>query len=262
MLLKSYKPLLPTWRYKNSIINVTNRKLPNYSRFLKPSSSGLNYTGSRIINTKTHKSKIKVPVYMLRIQKKSSYYLESFGFNSGSRKFYNVWKDQTGRPTILPAIEYSQPGIKNYPKNKTIFFSDNLYYHFGFPILLSKVTFFHKVSNLFMGLKKISKIVYSTASGTHCLKLRAEKSEKLIKIKLPSSVIKFFSTDYMCFLGKNFQAHNNYRVVGKAGININNGIRQTVRGVAMNPVDHPNGGRTKSCSPELSPWGWIAKKNK
>jgi ribosomal protein L2 len=30
----------------------------------------------------------------------------------------------------------------------------------------------------------------------------------------------------------------------------------------MNPVDHPNGGRTKSCSPELSPWGWIAKKNK
>jgi ribosomal protein L2 len=35
-----------------------------------------------------------------------------------------------------------------------------------------------------------------------------------------------------------------------------------VRGVAMNPVDHPNGGRTKSCSPELSPWGWIAKKNK
>jgi ribosomal protein L2 len=30
----------------------------------------------------------------------------------------------------------------------------------------------------------------------------------------------------------------------------------------MNPVDHPHGGRTKSNSPERSPWGWIAKKNK
>ena len=35
-----------------------------------------------------------------------------------------------------------------------------------------------------------------------------------------------------------------------------------VRGVAMNPVDHPNGGRTKAKQPELSPWGWIAKFNK
>ena len=30
----------------------------------------------------------------------------------------------------------------------------------------------------------------------------------------------------------------------------------------MNPVDHPHGGRTKSSSPEVSPWGWVAKKNK
>lgn len=36
----------------------------------------------------------------------------------------------------------------------------------------------------------------------------------------------------------------------------------TVRGVAKNPVDHPNGGRTKAKQPELSPWGWIAKRNK
>jgi ribosomal protein L2 len=30
----------------------------------------------------------------------------------------------------------------------------------------------------------------------------------------------------------------------------------------MNPVDHPNGGRTKSVQPEKSPWSWIAKKKK
>ncbi len=262
MLIKSYKPLLPTLRYKTSIINIANCMLPNYTRILKSSCSGLNHTGSRVLNTRMHRVKLKTPVYMLYINKKRGYYLESIGYNSNSCKFFNVWKDSAGIPTILPAIEFSQPGIKNYPKYKLVFFSDSLYFNFGFPILLSKVIFFHKVSNLFYGLTKISKLIYATASGTHCLKLRAEKSEKLIKVKLPSSTIKFFSTDFMCFIGKNLQAHNNYRVTGKAGININKGIRQTVRGVAMNPVDHPNGGRTKSCSPELSPWGWIAKKNK
>jgi large subunit ribosomal protein L2 len=36
----------------------------------------------------------------------------------------------------------------------------------------------------------------------------------------------------------------------------------SVRGVAQNPVDHPNGGRTKTNKPERSPWGWVAKKGK
>jgi ribosomal protein L2 len=31
--------------------------------------------------------------------------------------------------------------------------------------------------------------------------------------------------------------------------------------VAMNPVDHPHGGRTKVSQPEVSPWGWVAKNN-
>jgi ribosomal protein L2 len=29
----------------------------------------------------------------------------------------------------------------------------------------------------------------------------------------------------------------------------------------MNPVDHPHGGRTKTNSPEVSIWGWVAKKS-
>jgi ribosomal protein L2 len=29
----------------------------------------------------------------------------------------------------------------------------------------------------------------------------------------------------------------------------------------MNPVDHPHGGRTKTNSPEVSLWGWVAKRS-
>jgi ribosomal protein L2 len=30
----------------------------------------------------------------------------------------------------------------------------------------------------------------------------------------------------------------------------------------MNPIDHPNGGRSKTPKPEKSPWNWVAKKTK
>lgn len=47
-----------------------------------------------------------------------------------------------------------------------------------------------------------------------------------------------------------------------AGFNRNLGIRPTVRGVAMNPVDHPHGGgegRTSGGRPSVSPWGILTK---
>jgi len=51
----------------------------------------------------------------------------------------------------------------------------------------------------------------------------------------------------------NFARH----VIGKAGRNRNRGYRPVVRGVAMNPVDHPHGGAGGRV--DRSPWGWITK---
>ena len=53
--------------------------------------------------------------------------------------------------------------------------------------------------------------------------------------------------------------------LGKAGRKRHMGIRPTVRGVAMNPVDHPMGGgegRTSGGSDPRSPWGKLAKGGK
>ena len=52
------------------------------------------------------------------------------------------------------------------------------------------------------------------------------------------------------------------RSIGKAGANRWRGIRPTVRGVVMNPVDHPHGGgegRTASGMPQVTPWGQKTK---
>jgi large subunit ribosomal protein L2 len=59
---------------------------------------------------------------------------------------------------------------------------------------------------------------------------------------------------------------NNLTVHGKAGAKRWRGIRPTVRGVVMNPVDHPHGGgegRAGQGNPHpVSPWGWNTKGKK
>lgn len=55
---------------------------------------------------------------------------------------------------------------------------------------------------------------------------------------------------------------NNLRELGKAGASRWRGIRPTVRGVAMNPVDHPHGGgegKTGTGRPPVTPWGQLTK---
>src|SRR6266403_2067532 len=49
------------------------------------------------------------------------------------------------------------------------------------------------------------------------------------------------------------------RSIGKAGAQRWRGIRPTVRGIAMNPVDHPHGGRTNGGGHPVSPWGTPTK---
>jgi ribosomal protein L2 len=121
----------------------------------------------------------------------------------------------------------------------------------GLPCYLYLVPFFYKISNL--GDTVLQRFKYSVASGTFCVKLRATKREKLIKIKMPSTIIKFFPRKYICILNKNKQHSKKKFNPGKAGYYFLGGFKPCVRGVAMNAVDHPNGGRTKSCSPEKSP---------
>merc|ERR1712138_260567 len=55
--------------------------------------------------------------------------------------------------------------------------------------------------------------------------------------------------------------HHN-RKLGKAGASRWRGRRPVVRGVAMNPVDHPHGGgegKSSGGRPSSSPWGWYTK---
>jgi len=103
---------------------------------------------------------------------------------------------------------------------------------------------------------------YSTAAGTFCQILEIFVDYNLVKVVLPSKQVKIFSGWSFCILGRNSNVGNRFLIPGKAGFLKIVGKKSKVRGVARNPVDHPHGGRTKTNQPEVSIWGWIAKRNK
>jgi large subunit ribosomal protein L2 len=53
-------------------------------------------------------------------------------------------------------------------------------------------------------------------------------------------------------MGRNMNLLKKFSRASKAGDSHMQGFKPKVRGVAMNPVDHPNGGRTKTNQPEKS----------
>lgn len=82
-----------------------------------------------------------------------------------------------------------------------------------------------------------------------------------IHVKMPSGEIRKFLEDCRATFGAVSNAEHELKIYGKAGRKRWLGIRPTVRGVHMNPVDHPMGGgegRGKGNHP-ISPWGTLAK---
>jgi len=85
-------------------------------------------------------------------------------------------------------------------------------------------------------------------------------------LRLKSGEMRRVSADCRATLGEVGNDEHNLRNFGKAGAKRWKGIRPTVRGVVMNPVDHPHGGgegRSGQGNPHpVSPWGWHTKGKK
>ncbi len=82
------------------------------------------------------------------------------------------------------------------------------------------------------------------------------------QLRLRSGEIRKVHIDCRATIGEVSNAEHSLRSIGKAGATRWRGIRPTVRGVVMNPVDHPHGGgggRTSGGRHPVSPWGKPAK---
>ncbi len=84
-------------------------------------------------------------------------------------------------------------------------------------------------------------------------------------LRLRSGEMRKIHADCRATIGEVGNAEHNLRKLGKAGASRWRGIRPTVRGVVMNPVDHPHGGgegRTSGGRHPVSPWGVPTKGHK
>ncbi len=81
-------------------------------------------------------------------------------------------------------------------------------------------------------------------------------------LRLRSGEMRRLHADCRATIGEVGHGEHNLRKLGKAGAKRWRGVRPTVRGVAMNPVDHPHGGgegRTSGGRHPVSPWGTPTK---
>jgi large subunit ribosomal protein L2 len=98
------------------------------------------------------------------------------------------------------------------------------------------------------------------AAGTSVQLLAREGA--YAQLRLRSGEIRRVHIECRATIGEVGNEENNLRKIGKAGAQRWRGIRPTVRGTAMNPVDHPHGGgegRTGEGRVPVSPWGTPTK---
>lgn len=90
-------------------------------------------------------------------------------------------------------------------------------------------------------------------------------SQGLCTVRLPSGIKRLLSNRNLVTLGSVSNLKASECKYGKAGTRRNLGVRPSVRGVAMNPIDHPHGGgegKTASGRHPVTPWGKLTKGKK
>lgn len=100
---------------------------------------------------------------------------------------------------------------------------------------------------------------YTRSPGTKARIVKFDLDSHSVLIKLPSGVKKIFSYYSFVMMGRLAIENNSNCLNGKAGYWRSFGNKSLVRGVAMNAVDHPHGGRTKSVKYQRTPWGKTTK---
>jgi len=197
----------------------------------------------------------------------------------GHKRLYRIIdfkRDKIGIPGKVASIEYDPnrsanialikytDGEKRYiiaPKglvvNAKVISGPNVPIEIGNALPLENIPLGFTVHNVELTLGKGGQIVRSAGGGA----LVAAKEGDYVTLKLPSGEMRMiFKKCYASIGTVGNEDHMNVQI-GKAGRKRWMGVRPTVRGMSMNPVDHPHGGgegKSKGIHP-VTPWGQPTK---
>ena len=197
----------------------------------------------------------------------------------GHKRHYRIVdfkRDKENIPAKVASIEYDPnrsafiallhyvDGEKRYilapqglKEGATVQTSDKPPYSVGCCMKLKDMPLGSVVHNIEMIPGKGGKLVRSAGLSAQLM----ARSGGTATLRMPSGEVRLVNENCKATFGTVSNSDHNLRVEGKAGRNRWKGIRPTVRGTAMNPVDHPHGGaegRNKGNIPQ-TPWAIYTK---
>jgi large subunit ribosomal protein L2 len=250
MGIKKFKPVTPGTRFRSSLDNeVVTRKGPE--RSLTESLSG---KGGR-----NHHGHITVR--------------RRGGGHKRKYRIVDFKRDKFGIPAVVSEIEYDPnrsanialvtygDGEKRYilhPKGLNVgdqvSSGPNADVRIGSSLPLELVPLGTSVHNVELKAGKGGQMARSAGSSVSVM----AKEGDYVTLRLPSTEVRRVRKECLATVGEVGNGDHELTVLGKAGANRWRGRRPKVRGVAMNPVDHPLGGgegRSSGGRPPVSPWG-------
>jgi large subunit ribosomal protein L2 len=257
MGIKSYAPVTPTLRYKttNTFEEVTTDK--PYKPLLISSTkiSGRNNTGSIMVRRRGggHKRRIRI-VDNVRIKHHIPAVVETIEYDPNRSSYIALVKYSDGERRYVLATTNMKVGMK-------IMSGENCEIAEGNHMPLRNIPPGVMIHNIEIREGKGGQVVRSAGSYAQIL----AKEGNLVQIKLPSGEIRNFRETCYATIGQVSNTDHMNIILGSAGRSRWLGIRPHVRGVAMNPVDHPmGGGEGKSKGGggwhhPVSPWGQKSK---
>jgi len=250
MAIKKFKPVTKGTRFRSILENdVITRKGPEKSLTESMSGSGGRNHHGRITSRRRgggHKRKYRI---------------------------IDFKRDKFGVPAVVSEIEYDpnrsanialvtyEDGEKRYilhPKGLNV--GDQVMsgpaadVRTGCALPLELVPLGTSVHNVELKPGKGGQMARSAGSGVSVM----AKEGDYVTLRLPSTEVRRVRKECLATIGEVGNADHELTSLGKAGANRWRGRRPKVRGVAMNPVDHPLGGgegRTSGGRPPVSPWG-------
>ena len=243
-------------RNKTLFVNAfpLQKKISRLSLRLK-SNAGRNSKGRIVFWTRT--SLIK-RYKTIKINYKISYnylnFIASFQFISFSNKLVSLIYLANGSITYHVTTDVHNLfdfSYLNCKKNLRNYFTES----YWSPLyLLKKLTFVN-----FIELVPSKRAQYCLSAGTRSKITELDKKTRTAWIELPSSVKKMISYYSCVFTGRVALEEKKKYKNTRSGYWRSFGKKSIVRGVAMNAVDHPHGGRTKSLRYPQTPWGKTTK---
>ena len=249
----------PTSNGSKSIFKLTSlwydKKISKLMNFRKLSLSGRGLTGTRILRTRGKLlNKLKLPVVAYNFRYAYPLLIVTFKLTPFYNKILTL--------TFLPSggIAYL-PTPARHPLFSLIYFKTP-----SSPWFSRKYTYLTFIS-LIQRHKKISNfelypgqgIQYARSAGTWGKITTRDLKKYTALVYLPSGVRKIISIFSLVVPGRCAGMLKRSITNTKSGFYRTYGFKSCVRGVAMNPVDHPHGGRTKSIKYPRTPWGKTTK---